>query len=107
MYTYWLAEELKETEITVNCIRVPNVKIDLERYPNVSKFKKSIYSLKSRSSISPEKMAKTYTTLITSLNLKNTTGKYFDEYNMIVKSSNYSKEPENIKNVMALTMKYI
>lgn len=107
MYTYWLAEELKETEITVNCIRVPNVKIDLERYPNVSKFKKSIYSLKSRSSISPEKMAKTYTTLITSLNLKNTTGKYFDEYNMIVKSSNYSMEPENIKNVMALTMKYI
>lgn len=107
MYTYWLAEELKETEITVNCIRVPNVKIDLERYPNVSKFKKSIYSLKSRSSITPEKMAKTYTTLITSLNLKNTTGKYFDEYNMIVKSSNYSKEPENIKNVMALTMKYI
>jgi len=37
MYTYWLAEKLKDTKITVNCIRVTNVKIDIKRYPNLTK----------------------------------------------------------------------
>lgn len=107
MYTYWLAEELKETDITVNCIRVANVKLDMNRYPNVSKFAKSIYKLKSGSALTPERMAKTYTFLATSLNLKNTSGKYFDERNTIIDSSNYSKDPVKIKAVMDLTMKYI
>ncbi len=107
MYTYWLAEKLKETVVTVNCIRVPSVKIDMDRYPNVSKFNKYIYSLKSKSAITPEKMAKTYTTLVESLNLKTTSGRYFDEHNTPVKSSSYSMDPANIKNVMDLTMKYL
>lgn len=107
MYTYWLAEELKETDITVNCIRVANVKLDMNRYPNVSKFAKFIYKLKSGSALTPERMAKTYTFMATSLNLKNTTGKYFDERNTIIDSSMNSKDPEKIKALMDLTMKYI
>ena len=107
MYTYWLAEELKDSDITVNCIRVTNVKIDMNRYPNVSKAAKLAYKLKSGSALTPERMAKTYTFLATSLNLKTTTGKYFDERNTIVDSSNYSKDPEKIKAVMDLTTKYI
>ena len=50
-------------------------------------------------------VAKTYTFLATSLNLKNTTGKYFDERNTTIKSSKYSTDPENIRNIMDQTMK--
>jgi NAD(P)-dependent dehydrogenase (short-subunit alcohol dehydrogenase family) len=107
MYTYWLAEELKDTDITVNCIRVTNVKIDLSRYPNISGIGKLAYKMKSKSALTPERMAKTYTFLATSLNLKNTTGKYFDERNTIIESSKYSTDPANIKKVMDLTMKYL
>lgn len=107
MYTYWLAEELKESTITANCIRVTNVKIDLERYPNISGFKKFLYKMKSKNALTPERMAKTYTFLATSLNLKNTTGKYFDERNTIIESSKYSSDPAQIKKVMDLTMKYL
>ncbi|MDZ7836004.1 MAG: hypothetical protein U5K84_12450 [Alkalibacterium sp.] len=55
MYTYWLAEQLEGTGITANCIRVTNVKIDIERYPDISDTMKKMYSVKSRFSISPEK----------------------------------------------------
>lgn len=107
MYTYSLADQLKDTNITVNCIRVTNVKLDMDRYPKASKLYKFIYSIKSRSALTPERMAKTYVFLATSLNLKNTSGKYFDERNTIVESSKYSSDPENIRIVMELTEKYL
>ena len=106
MYTYWLAEKLKETAITVNCIRVTNVKIDTSRYPNISGFMKFAYSIKSRFAMSPEDMAKTYTYLATSADLDKTTGKYFNEKNKIVNSSKYSVNMENIEAVMKLSEAY-
>ncbi|MDP5140648.1 MAG: SDR family NAD(P)-dependent oxidoreductase, partial [Spirosomaceae bacterium] len=48
MYTYWLAKELAATAITVNCIRVTNVKLDLSRYPEISGFMKFLFSIKSK-----------------------------------------------------------
>jgi len=107
MYTYWLSEKLKDTGITVNCIRVTNVKVDTSRYPNISGFMKFLYSIKSRFSISPEDMAKTYTYLASSPDINKTTGKYFNENNKAVPSSRYSMKKENIDAVMELTMKYI
>ena len=107
MYTYWLAEQLKVSNITANCIRVTNVKVDLKRYPNVSGFMKFLYSIKSKFSISPEDMAKTYTYLATSRELDDVSGKYFNEKNQIVSSSKYSLQKQNIKAVMELTQKYI
>ena len=107
MYTYWLAEQLKDTAITVNCIRVTNVKVDTNRYPNISGFMKFLYSIKSRFSISPEDMAKTYTYLATAPDLVKTTGKYFNEKNAIVDSSTYSIDKRNIEAVMNLSMKYL
>lgn len=106
MYTYWLSEQLYKTNITVNCIRVTNVKIDINRYPDISGFKKFLYSLKSRFSISAEDMAKTYTWLATSTDLIGTSGKYFNEQNKIVKSSVYSMNKRNIAAVMKLSMNY-
>lgn len=107
MYTYWLSEQLKDTGITVNCIRVTNVKVDTSRYPNISGFMKFLYSIKSRFSISPEEMAKTYTYLASSPDINKTTGKYFNEKNKAVSSSPYSMKKENIDAVMELTMKYV
>lgn len=107
MYTYWLSDQFKESGITANCIRVTNVKVDTSRYPNISGFMKFLYSIKSRFSISPEDMAKTYTYLASSPLVKTITGKYFNEKNTTVKSSPYSMKKENIDAVMELTMKHI
>ncbi len=107
MYTYWLSEQLKDTDITVNCIRVTNVKVDTSRYPNISGLMKFLYSIKSRFSISPEDMAKTYAYLAKSSDVIKTTGKYFNEKNKTVTSSPYSMKKENIDAVMELTLKYI
>jgi NAD(P)-dependent dehydrogenase (short-subunit alcohol dehydrogenase family) len=107
MYTYWLSEELKNTKITANCIRVTNVKVGIQRYPNLSNALKFMYSIKSKFSISPEEMARTYTYLATSKELASTTGKYFNEKNQVVSSSAYSKDPKNISELMNITMKYL
>jgi NAD(P)-dependent dehydrogenase (short-subunit alcohol dehydrogenase family) len=107
MYTYWMAEKLNDTAITVNCIRVTNVKVDTSRFPNISGFMKFLYSIKSRFSISPDDMAKTYMYLATSPDLDKTTGKYFNEKNKTVDSSVYSKKKENIEAVMNLSLRYI
>lgn len=107
MYTYWLAEKLKNSKITANCIRVTNVKIDIERYPDISKFMKFMYSFKSKFSITSEEMAKTYTYLTTSDECKNLTGKHIDENNKEVTSSNYSKDKKNIEDLMKLTETYL
>lgn len=49
--------------LVVYGVRVPNVKIDLARYPNLSSIQKMAYKIKSQFSISPEEMAKTYVRL--------------------------------------------
>ena len=107
MYTYWLAEKLKDTAITVNCIRVTNVTLDMSRQPNVSNFAKRIYKFKSRFSISPEQMAKTYVYLGTSDEVVGITGKYYDENNTQIKSVPYTYDHNNIAAVMSLTQKYL
>ena len=51
--------------IKVQAIRVTNVRVDMRRYDHLSAFMKNLYKIKSRFSISPEKMAKVYTALST------------------------------------------
>ncbi|MDP2302821.1 MAG: SDR family NAD(P)-dependent oxidoreductase [Ignavibacteria bacterium] len=107
MYTYWFADELKSTEVTVNCIRVTNVKIDINRYPNLPFLFRLAYKIKGSFSISPEEMAETYAYLTLEPKLRNLTGKYFDHKKGIVKSSAYSYKKENIEKLIDLTNKYI
>ncbi len=108
MYTYWLADVLGDTAVTANAIRVTNVKIDINsRYPNASKLSRSMYRVKSRFSISPEKMAETYTWLAVSDEVSHVTGKYFDDPTHSVNSSKYSRDKENIAQVMQVTMNYL
>ncbi len=107
IYTYWLAAQLKGSPVTVNCIRVTSVKIDLSRYPDISKLARFAYKLKSKSAISVEDMARTYTWLATSPEVANVTGKCFDEKNREVGSSKYSHDLPAADQLMELTMKYI
>lgn len=107
MYTYWLDKKLENTKVTANCIRVSNVKVDISKYSNLSSIAKFAYSLKSKKSIEPCDMARTYTYLATSDEMCEVSGKYFDEKNRYVSSSNYSCNYDNINKVMDLTMGYL
>lgn len=107
MYTYWLAERFRGTSMTANCVRVTNVKVDMDRYPNVSSFLKWLYSIKSRFSISPERMAETYVWLALSPDVAGASGGYFDENRHRVASSRYSTDPTNIRLVMESTERYV
>jgi len=107
MFTYWLGNKLKGTKITANCIRVPSVSVDLNKYPNLPKITKFLYSMKMKFALSPEEMAKTYQFLATSDEISCNTGKYFDEKNSPIRPSKYSVDSNNINNVMDLTMVYI
>jgi len=107
IYTYWLADRLAGTSMTANCVRVTAVKIDLSRYPNLSAFRRRMYSLKSRMSITPEEMAETYTWLATSEEAAQMNGCYFDENHAEVRSAPYTYEPDTIRSVMELTARYV
>ncbi|PCH70352.1 MAG: dehydrogenase [Bacteroidales bacterium] len=107
MYTIWLSEELRDSKIIVNSIRVPAVKVDLSKFPDLSGFMKAMYKLKSRFSLSPVKMAETYKYFATSKDLLGITGKYFDENNQEVKFSNYQRDRNEIEKLKELTMKCI
>lgn len=107
MYTYWLADRCRGTTITSACIRVTNVKIDINRYPNLSPFMKRLYALKSKSSLTPERMAETYVFASTAEELPAGSGSYLDEHNRAVSSSAYSHDADKISRLMELTEKYI
>ena len=107
MYTGWLAGRLKETGVTVNCIQVTAVQIDITRHPELSPFMKKIYAIKSKRSLTPEKMAETYTWCALSDDVKGISGACFDESNRQIGSHGYSADPDNIGQVMRLTQKYI
>ena len=107
IYTYWLAQRLQGTGVTANCIRVPIVAVDTNRYPNMPGFLKSLYSLKTRMGLTPEQMAETYTYVATSDEVSEITGQYFDEKNRSVKSRRYTTDPETIARVMQLTMRFL
>lgn len=107
MYTYWLAKELMDTNITVNSIRVTAVKIDINRHPELSNFMKWVYKQKAKKSISAFEMAKTYTYAALSNELAKKSGVYINEKNKFVKSNTYTNNPENINKLINLTRKYI
>lgn len=107
MFTIWLSQKLCGTTVTANCIRVTNVKIDLNRYPELSAIYRFMYKLKSKASINPEQMARTYAYLALSDSVKGIRGKFFDEKNQVVSTNSYTSDPNNINEVMKLTFQYI
>ncbi len=60
MFTYDLAERLKGSGVTVNCVRVTNVAIPDERLTHLPMALRKIYNLKRSLAITPKKQAETY-----------------------------------------------
>ncbi len=107
MWTYQLAQELRGSRVSVNCIRVSNVRIDISRYPNLPQAMKRLYALKSRFSISPQEMAACYLRLAKDPEFASLSGGYFDEKARQVSSSAFSRKPEAIAALMRLTNSYL
>lgn len=97
MYTYALAERLRGTGVTANCLRVGNVALGDDRLENVPGFMKKAYALKKRFSLTPEAQARTYEYLAADAAVESISGGYWDEHNRQVKSSpnSLNKEAQN------------
>lgn len=81
IYTYDLAERIREAGITVNCVRVTNVAIPDERLTHLPGWLRKIYHLKRSMSITTERQAETYVYLAADPAVQNITGGYWDENN--------------------------
>lgn len=93
MFTYDLADQLKGTGVTVNCVRVTNVAIPDDRLTHLPPWLRKIYNLKRKMSISPDCQAETYVYLAADPELEKVSGGYWDENNKQVKSSKNSYNP--------------
>ena len=86
MFTFDLAERLRGTGVTVNCLRVPNVQIDHGRYEYITGWKRRAYEIKRRRAITPAQMAEAYIRLAVAPEFETITGQYFDEHCREVKA---------------------
>jgi NAD(P)-dependent dehydrogenase (short-subunit alcohol dehydrogenase family) len=59
-FTFYLADRLRGTGVSVHCIRVGNVAIPDERLDHLPTWMLRLYELKRKFSMTPEKMAETY-----------------------------------------------
>jgi NAD(P)-dependent dehydrogenase (short-subunit alcohol dehydrogenase family) len=80
MFTRELARRLEGSGVTANVIRVPNVRIDVSRYPDVHPILLKMYDLKQRSAITPDQMAATYLKVAADPDLASANGVHFDEH---------------------------
>lgn len=97
MFTYKLAKKLEDSDVHVNNIRVPSVKIPEERFIawGVPTWQRKIVLMKTRSAMTPEKMAESYISLATDTKYANLNGMYLNEKLKPVGSNRYSRKVEN------------
>ncbi len=98
MFSLFMGEKYKD--VSIQAVRVTNVKIDISRYNNISSLLKQMYKLKSKFSISPSKMAEVYVALST----KNYDGFLFDENLAEVKANKFAYDKsaqEKLYNILS------
>jgi NAD(P)-dependent dehydrogenase (short-subunit alcohol dehydrogenase family) len=87
MFTFDLAERLKGSGVTVNCIRVGNVAIPDTRLDHLPSWLVKIYHAKRKFAMTAEKMAETYVWLAADPSMENVTGGYWDAPSVPVKAN--------------------
>jgi NAD(P)-dependent dehydrogenase (short-subunit alcohol dehydrogenase family) len=107
MFTFDLAERLKGTGVTVNCVRVGNVAIPDTRLDHLPRWLVRIYHAKRKFAMTPEKMAETYTWLATDPALRDVTGGYWDAPNVPVKANRPAYNRETWKKLWDATEKMV
>jgi NAD(P)-dependent dehydrogenase (short-subunit alcohol dehydrogenase family) len=103
MYTFDLAERLKGTDVTVNCVRVGNVAIPDERIDHLPKWLLKMYHAKRKFALTPEKMAETYVWLAADPAVQHVTGGYWDAPNVPVKANKKAYNRETWKKLWDAT----
>ena len=107
MYTFDLAERLKGTGVTVNCVRVGNVAIPDARLDHLPKWMLKMYEMKRKFALTPEKMAETYVWLAGDPALNDVTGGYWDAPNTPVKANKNAYNRETQKRLWTVTEELI
>lgn len=103
MFTYDLAERLRGTGVTVNCVRVTNVALPDERIAHLPTWMQKMYSIKRSMSITTERQAETYVYLAADPTVEQITGGYWDEHNRQVRSNRASYDRETWKRLWTET----
>jgi len=107
MFTFDLAERLKGTGVTVNCVRVGNVAIPDTRLDHLPRFLLKIYEMKRKFALTPAKMAETYVWLAGDPALEDVTGGYWDAPNTPVKANKNAYDRETQQRLWDVTEKSI
>lgn len=107
MYTFDLAERLKGTGVTVNCVRVGNVAVPDSRIDYLPKWLVKIYHAKRKFAMTPEKMAETYVWLAADPTVQDVTGGYWDAPNVPAKANNNAYNRETRKKLWDTTQTLI
>lgn len=107
MYTFDLAERLKDAGVTVNCVRVGNVAIPDTRLDHLPKWMLKMYEMKRKFALAPEKMAETYVWLAADPALNDVTGGYWDAPNTPVKANKNAYNRETQKRLWTATKELI
>jgi NAD(P)-dependent dehydrogenase (short-subunit alcohol dehydrogenase family) len=107
MFTFDLAERLKGTGVTVNCVRVGNVAIPDERLTYLPKWMLKMYEMKRKFALTPEKMAETYVWLAADPAMDDLTGSYFDAPNVPVKANSNAYNREMQKKLWDVSEKLV
>lgn len=107
MFTVWFAKSLGESSVTINCIRVGSVQLDLSRYPNLPELYKKIYAMKRKLSITPERMAEIYARLALDESYAKKSGMIYDEHGLPLEKLTRRYTTERTDAVMRLTRTYL
>lgn len=105
MYTFDLAERLKGTGMTVNCVRVGNVAVPDARLDHLPAWLLKIYHAKRKFALTPEKMAETYVWLAADPALENVSGGYWDAPNTPVKANKNAYKLETQQRLWDVSVK--
>lgn len=107
MFTFDLAERLKGTGVTVNCVRVGNVAIPDTRLDHLPKFLLKMYEMKRKFALTPEKMAETYVWLAGDPSMQDVTGGYWDAPHTPVKANKNAYNRDTQQRLWDATKKLI
>ena len=105
MFTFDLAERLKGSGVTVNCVRVGNVAIPDTRLDHLPSWLVKIYHAKRKFAMTPEKMSDTYVWLAADPSMENVTGGYWDAPSVPVKANNNAYNPETRRQLWEVSRK--
>lgn len=103
MFTFDLADRLRETGVCVHCVRVGNVALPDDRLPPLPRWMLKMYQLKRKFSMTPEKMAETYVWLAADPAGEQQTGKYWEAPGVEVRANKNAYNRETQKRLWAVS----